>query len=67
MVACERRPAEVVGQIAAALEREALADALAIEPPAFAAEQFLQPVVTLPQAVPSASVHCPQHSARHRL
>jgi hypothetical protein len=61
MVACKRRPAEVVGQIAAALEREARADALAIEPPAFAAEQFLQPVVTLPQAVPSASAHCPQH------
>jgi hypothetical protein len=32
MVACEHRPAEVVGQIAAALEREARADALAIEP-----------------------------------
>ena len=32
MVACERRPAEVVGQIAAALEFQARADALAIEP-----------------------------------
>jgi hypothetical protein len=60
MVACERRPAEVVGQIAAALERHARRR-LGDRAPAFAAEQFLQPVVSLPPAVPSASAHCPQH------
>ena len=38
-----------VGQIAAMLDREARAGALAIDRPQFAAEQFLQLVVALPQ------------------
>jgi hypothetical protein len=49
IVAPERGRAEVVGQIAAMLDREARAGALAIDRPDFAAEQFLQLVVTLPQ------------------
>jgi len=40
--------AEVVGQIALMLEREARAGSLAIDRPEFAAEQFLQLVVSLP-------------------
>jgi TetR/AcrR family transcriptional repressor of mexJK operon len=40
---------EAVEQIAALLEREARAGALALERPSFAAEQFLQMVITLPQ------------------
>jgi AcrR family transcriptional regulator len=49
IVAREGGRAEVVGQIAAMLEREARAGTLAIDRPAFAAEQFLQLVVSLPQ------------------
>ena len=41
--------AEVAGQIAAMLVREARAGGLAIDRPEFAAEQFLQMVITLPQ------------------
>jgi TetR/AcrR family transcriptional repressor of mexJK operon len=41
--------AELVGHIAAMFEREARAGGLAIDRPAFAAEQFLQLVVSLPQ------------------
>jgi TetR/AcrR family transcriptional regulator, mexJK operon transcriptional repressor len=41
--------AEVVGQIARILERVARAGGLAIDRPAFAAEQFIQLVVSLPQ------------------
>ena len=48
IVAREGGRAEVVGQIAAMLEREAHAGGLAIDPE-FAAEQFLQLVVSLPQ------------------
>ena len=49
IVAREGGRAEVVGQIALMLEREARAGALAINRPEFAAEQFLQLVVSLPQ------------------
>ena len=49
IVAREGGRAEVVGQIAAMLDREARAAALAIDRPEFAAEQFLQLVVALPQ------------------
>jgi TetR/AcrR family transcriptional regulator, mexJK operon transcriptional repressor len=49
IVAREGGRAELVGQIAAKLEREARAGALAIERPEFAAEQFIQLVVSLPQ------------------
>ena len=49
IVAREGGRAEVVGQIAAMLEREARAGTLTIDRPAVAAEQFLQLVVTLPQ------------------
>jgi AcrR family transcriptional regulator len=49
IVAREGGRAEFVGQIAAILEREARAGALAIDRPAFAAEQFLQLVLALPQ------------------
>jgi TetR/AcrR family transcriptional repressor of mexJK operon len=41
--------AEVAAQIAAMLDREARAGGLAIDRPKFAAEQFLQMVITLPQ------------------
>ena len=41
--------AEVAGQIAAMLDREARAGGLAIDRPEFAAEQFLQMIITLPQ------------------
>ena len=49
IVAREGGRAEVVGQIALMLEREARTGALAIDRPEFAAEQFLQLVVSLPQ------------------
>jgi hypothetical protein len=49
IVAREGGRAELVGQIAALLEREARAGGLAIDRPAFAAEQFLQFVVASPQ------------------
>jgi AcrR family transcriptional regulator len=49
IVARQGGRAEVVGQIAAMLDREARAAALAIDRPEFAAEQFLQLVVALPQ------------------
>ena len=49
IVAREGGRAELVGQIAAMLEREARAGALAIDRPEFAAEQFIQLVVSLPQ------------------
>jgi TetR/AcrR family transcriptional regulator, mexJK operon transcriptional repressor len=49
IVAREGGRAELVGQIAAMLEREARAGALAIDHPEFAAEQFIQLVVSLPQ------------------
>ena len=49
IVARQGGRAEVVGQIAAILDREARAAALAIDRPEFAAEQFLQLVVALPQ------------------
>ena len=49
IVAREGGRAEVVGQIARMLEREARAGSLAIDRPEFAADQFLQLVVTLPQ------------------
>jgi AcrR family transcriptional regulator len=49
IVARQGGRAEVVGQIAAMLDREARAATLAIDRPEFAAEQFLQLVVALPQ------------------
>ena len=49
IVAREGGRAELVGQIAAMLEREARAGPLAIDRPEFAAEQFIQLVVSLPQ------------------
>jgi AcrR family transcriptional regulator len=49
IVAREGGRAELVGQIAGILEREARAGALAIDRPEFAAEQFIQLVVSLPQ------------------
>ncbi len=49
IVAREGGRAEVVGQITGILEREARAGGLAIDRPEFAAEQFLQLVVSLPQ------------------
>jgi hypothetical protein len=49
IVAREGGRAEVVGQIAGMLEREARAGSLAIDRPEFAADQFLQLVVSLPQ------------------
>jgi AcrR family transcriptional regulator len=49
IVARQGGRAEVVGQIAAMFEREARAGGLAIDRPEFAAEQFLQLVVSLPQ------------------
>lgn len=49
IVAREGGRAELVGQIAALLEREARAGSLAITRPEFAAEQFLQFVVASPQ------------------
>jgi TetR/AcrR family transcriptional repressor of mexJK operon len=49
IAAREGTRAEAVAQIAALLEREARAGALALDRPSFAAEQFLQMVVTLPQ------------------
>jgi len=49
IVAREGGRAEVVGHIAAIFEREARAGALTIDRPEFAAEQFLQLVVSLPQ------------------
>ena len=49
IVAREGGRAELVGQIAALLEREVRAGGLAIDRPAFAAEQFLQLVVASPQ------------------
>ena len=49
VVAREGGRAEVVGQIAALLERDARARGLAIDRPGFAAEQFIQLVVALPQ------------------
>ena len=49
IVAREGGRAELVGQIAALLEREARAGDLAIEHSSFAAEQFLQLVVASPQ------------------
>jgi AcrR family transcriptional regulator len=49
IVAREGGRAELVGQIAALLEREARAGGLAIDRSAFAAEQFLQLVVASPQ------------------
>jgi TetR/AcrR family transcriptional repressor of mexJK operon len=48
IVAREGGRAELVGQIAAKLEREARAGALAIDRPEFAAEQFIQLIVSLP-------------------
>jgi AcrR family transcriptional regulator len=48
IVAREGGRAELVGQIAAMLEREARAGALAIDRPEFAAEQFIQLIVSLP-------------------
>ena len=49
IVAREGGRAELVGRIAALLEREAGAGSLAIDRPGFAAEQFLQLVVASPQ------------------
>jgi AcrR family transcriptional regulator len=49
IVAREGGRAEVVGQIALMFEREARAGSVAIDHPGFAAEQFLQLVVSLPQ------------------
>ncbi len=49
IVAREGGRAELVGQIAAMLEREASAGGLAIDHPKFAAQQFIQLVVSLPQ------------------
>jgi AcrR family transcriptional regulator len=49
IVAREGGRAELAGQITAMLEREARAGGLAIDRAAFAAEQFLQLVVSLPQ------------------
>ena len=49
IVAREGGRAELVGQIAGIIEREARAVALAIDRPEFAAEQFIQLVVSLPQ------------------
>jgi AcrR family transcriptional regulator len=49
IAASEGSRAEVVGQIAAMLSREARAGRLAIDRPEFAAEQFLQIVISLPQ------------------
>ncbi|HKM87698.1 MAG TPA: TetR/AcrR family transcriptional regulator C-terminal domain-containing protein [Xanthobacteraceae bacterium] len=49
IVAREGGRAEVIGQIAAMLDREARAGCLAINRPEFAVEQFLQLVVLLPQ------------------
>jgi len=49
IVAREGGRAEVVGHIALLLEREARVGTLAIDWPEFAAEQFLQLVVSLPQ------------------
>ena len=49
IVAREGSRAAVVGQIAAMFEREARVGSLAIDHPEFAAEQFLQLVVSLPQ------------------
>jgi TetR/AcrR family transcriptional regulator, mexJK operon transcriptional repressor len=49
IVAREGGRAELVGHIAALLERETRADSFAIERPEFAAEQFLQLVVGSPQ------------------
>jgi TetR/AcrR family transcriptional regulator, mexJK operon transcriptional repressor len=49
IAAREGSRAEIAGQIAAMLDREARAGGLAIDRPEFAAEQFLQIVVTLPQ------------------
>jgi TetR/AcrR family transcriptional regulator, mexJK operon transcriptional repressor len=49
IVAREGGRAELVGQIAGMLERQARAGGLAIDRPTFAAEQFLQLVVSLPQ------------------
>lgn len=49
IAAREGSRAEAVAQIAALLEREARAGGLAIDRPEFAAAQFLQMVITLPQ------------------
>jgi TetR/AcrR family transcriptional regulator, mexJK operon transcriptional repressor len=49
IVAREGGRAELVGQIIALLEREVRAGGIAIDRPAFAAEQFLQLVVASPQ------------------
>jgi TetR/AcrR family transcriptional regulator, mexJK operon transcriptional repressor len=49
IVAREGGRAELVGQITGMLEREARAGGLVIDRPTFAAEQFLQLVVSLPQ------------------
>lgn len=49
IAAREGTRAEAVGQIAAMLERERRRGGLAIDRPEFAAEQFLQIVITLPQ------------------
>jgi hypothetical protein len=48
IVAREGGRAELVGQIAAMLEREARAGDLTIDRPEFAAEQFIQLIVSLP-------------------
>jgi AcrR family transcriptional regulator len=49
IVAREGGRAELVGQIAGIIEREARAGGLALDRPEFAAEQFIQLVVSLPQ------------------
>ena len=49
IAAGEGSRAEVVGRIAALLDREARAGGLSIDRPEFAADQFLQIVVTIPQ------------------
>jgi len=49
IVAREGGRAEAVGHIAALLAREARAGSLSIDRPEFAAEQFLQSVIALPQ------------------
>jgi TetR/AcrR family transcriptional regulator, mexJK operon transcriptional repressor len=49
IAAREGSRAEVIGRIAALLDREARSGGLSIDRPEFAADQFLQIVVTLPQ------------------
>jgi hypothetical protein len=67
MVACERRPAEVVGQIAAALEREARADALAIEPRHSPPSSSSSPSSACRRPCPRPRHTAPSTTARHRL